>query len=785
MSLQSGHRLGPYEILDSLGAGGMGVVYRARDTRLGRHVAVKVLPAEFSADPERLRRFEQEARAVSALNHPNILTIHDVGSDGGPAYLVTELLEGQTLRQAMATGPLGVDKAIDFAMQMTRGLAAAHEKRIVHRDLKPENIFVTEDGRIKILDFGLAKLTHAAGEERAGSRMSTIAGGTEPGRQLGTVGYMSPEQVRGQPVDHRSDIFAFGTVLYEMLSGRRAFQGESAADTMAAILHDQPPALSAVNPAVPLPLEGLTRRCLSKDPKGRFQLACDLILTLEVLSGSSPSPVPPSTDGRPEAGPARQRSIAVLPFRDLAGDPQNAHLGLGLADATITELALVKSLLVRPTATILQYQDRAVAPQEAGRRLGVDAVVDVNFQRFGNRLRATVQLVGTYDGRSLWAAKIDTSLDDIFQMQDDVSRKIARALQVELSPADERRLARAARPGGEAYELYLKGRVHLFHETIAGVNQAIECFEKAREADPGYALAWAGLSAAYARMGYTFDPEGDWHERAERMCEKALELDNWLPEGRYLRAFLIWSPHGGWDHASALRELVGAIAGRPSLTEAHDRLGVVLFHIAMFQESEREFERALAINPEDTLAETHLATCWFFQGRYGTARERLQAVMEKFPWSWAAYQQAHCEHRLGLLDAAERTTEIGMRQFPGDVLFYSIRGLIAASRGDRSRAQEQVQLTIRNAKSFGHYHHAQYDIACIHAVLGDKARALDWLGQAARNGFPCHLFFRQDPLWRSLRDDGAFVRLMRELETECDGYRKLHADLMASREDSS
>jgi TolB-like protein len=264
-------------------------------------------------------------------------------------------------------------------------------------------------------------------------------------------------------------------------------------------------------------------------------------------------------------------------FKDLSGNPENAHLGLGLADSTITELSLVKSLLVRPTAAILRYQDRVMAPEAAGRELGVDAVVNGSFQRSGSRLRVTVQLIATEDGRSLWGSKIDTSLDDIFQTQDEVSRRIAQALEVELSPSDERRLARAARPDGKAYEMYLKGRFHLLRETLADARAAIECFEKVGEADPGFALGWAGLSAACVRMGFSFDPEGEWLVRAEAAYEKALAIDAALPEGRFLKGLLLWTPRRGFDHAGAIREFLGALAGRPNPTDAHHSLGLVSF----------------------------------------------------------------------------------------------------------------------------------------------------------------------------------------------------------------
>jgi TolB-like protein len=773
MSLASGTMLGPYEILSPLGAGGMGEVYRARDTRLGREVAIKVLPASFSRDADRLRRFEQEARAASALNHPNILTIHDLGTQDGAPYAVAELLEGETLRERLAAGPLPAREAVGLAVALAQGLAAAHEKGIVHRDIKPENLFVTRDGRLKILDFGLARI--AAGQPSATS--APTAPGTEPGMVLGTASYMSPEQVRGQPSDARSDIFSFGVVLYEMLSGRRPFRGDSPVETMNAILRDDPPSLEAEGD-VSAALERILRRCLEKSAERRFQNARDLAFALESIA------MVPSRGQAPAAAPGvegARRSIAVLLFKDLAGDAENAHLGLGLADATITELAAMKSLLVRPTAAILRYRERPTDPETAGRELGVDAVVDGSFQRSGSKLRVTVQLVRTADGRSLWGAKIDTSLDDIFRMQDEVSRKIAEALDIELTPADERRSRRAGAATGRAYELYLKGRLELCADTtLPNVNAAIECFEGALELEPGFALAQLGLADAYTRMDFSIDPEGDWYARAEAMCQRALAVAADLPEGRYLRGKLLWHPRRGWDAPGAMREVSAAIVGRPGLNEAHHFLGQILNHLGLLREAEAAFGRALAIDPDDHYAQIHLGLSRYLQGRFAEALDGTKPPAARTPTPWSIYQIALCQLHLGRGGDALATLERLSRQFPGNVLLFSLRGLVAALGGDDARALEQIELVVRNRKLFGHYHHAQYDVACIEASLGNKAAALEWLTEASRNGFPCVPFFETDPWLEPLREEPGFQGLIETLKGEREGYRRLYGQLTAT-----
>jgi serine/threonine-protein kinase len=590
------------------------------------------------------------------------------------------------------------------------------------------------------------------------------------------MSYVSPEQARGEAVDGRSDVFALGSVLYEMLAGRPAFGAGSVPETLVAILREEP-----APPAAPLSAEaeGVLRRCLKKSRTERFQSASDLAYALRTAAATAAA----ASVGATSRASAREnrRSIAVLLFKDLAGDPANAHLGLGLADATITELAAMKSLIVRPTASILKYRDRPIAPEQAGRELGVDAVVDGSFQRAGSRLRVTAQLIDTTEARPLWGTKIDTSLDDLFAMQDHVSREIARALDLELSPVGGPRAGRAAHAPADAYELYLKGRLALTADTtLATVNAAIECFEKALRAAPDFALARLGLADAYARIDFGIDPDGGWLPRAQAMCEQVLAAAPELPEGRYLRGRLLWHPRNGWDGAGAIREFSAAIAGRPSLNEAHHFLGQVLNHYGLMEEGIQCFDRALAIEPDDQYARVHRALSLYLEGKFAESLAATRDAAAGLPSAWARYQMTLCQLHLDRADEAAAAIEAHSRHFPGDVLVFSLRAIVSAMKGDAGGAREQLDLVVRNRKLFGHYHHAQYDAACAEAFLGNEETALDWLQESAENGFRCGPMIETDPWLAPLRANARFRSLTAELARQREIHLRLYRELNAT-----
>ena len=767
-----------YRIERELGGGGMSRVFLAEERRLRRKVVLKVLERGVAEDIS-VSRFEREIEFAARLQHPQIVPLFAAGDADGVPFYTMPFIEGESLGERLTHGPMAHREVIEVLRDVAKALAFAHARGVVHRDIKPNNILLAH-GSAVVTDFGIAKALAAARSPRHPERAesatnSSIAELTTVGTVIGTPAYMAPEQIAGDAeFDHRADIYAFGCVAFEMLVGVPPFSASSVAALFAMHLTQRPASVSTRRVDVPPALADLVSRCLEKNPGDRPHDASEIIASLDrataELSGSRSVPTAPTP-------PPTRVSIAVLPFKDLASDPVNEHIGLGLADAAITELASVKALLVRPTSAILPYRSRPVDAIDAARELAVDVIVDGSFQRAGNRLRVTVQLIDSRNGGPLWGTKVTTSLDDIFVMQDEVSRHIVEALEVELTRSEEESLGRAATIHGMAYENYFRGRVLLLTETLAEVNEAVEWFKKALEIDPSLAKAYAGLADAYARIAHTWDPDGEWYESAEEMCNRALAIDPQLPEGRYLHGRLLWSPKRGFDHGGAIREFSAAIAAQPNLNEAYDWMGIVLFHVSLLEESQSCLERAVAIYPHDRIAHMHLGYCAYLGGRFGDALRIAEESDREVSTAWNLYSMALAEIQLGSLKSAERTAQLASRRFPGDVLFYPIRALIAALRGDSERARREIDLTIRNEKAFGHYHHAQYDVACVYAQLGETGRSVRWLAEAAHNGFPCAGLVERDPLLRPIRDDARFAKLLGEVKAQCSQYAALYREL--------
>ena len=728
----------------------MGEVYRARDPRLGRDVAIKVLPASFSDDPDRLRRFEQEARAAGVLNHPNIVAVYDVGSEGDTPYVVSELLEGETLRARLAAGALTPRRAIGNAWQIAHGLAAAHEKGIVHRDLKPENIFVTRDGRVKILDFGLAKLTQPESAANPQSELPTI--GSQPGVALGTLGYMSPEQARGRAADARSDIFCFGAVLYEMLSGNRAFHGDTAADTMSAILTKDPPDLSLTNRNISPGLERIVSHCLEKDPEQRFHSAHDLAFDLEALSDV----LAPAAGAQPlRSGPAGRRrtvlaasgvatasllilaaillwrtrggktvttsasgtdrkSIAVLPFQNLSPDPENAFFADGMTEDILTQLAKIKNLKVISRSSVMRYKGTQKPIREIASDLGVATVLEGSVRRAGNQVRIVGQLVDARTDEHLWAETYDRDLKDVFAIQSEVAQKIAAALRAALSPAEKKRIEQSPTQNLAAYDLYLKGRELYNHYRKADNEAAIELFQKASELDSSFALAFAGLGDAYAQRVQRFGLPSSWLDSSLEMSRKAIALDPELAEGHKAMGLAYFVKGQQRESLESNRK---ALKINPNLAPAVANLGYGLLLPGRADEALPWMLRATELDPRSPPAPAGVGACYAMLRDVGRAEHWLKRSIELQP----DITQGHVF--LIWLYLRERRDEDAQRQLrsaltllPDDPRLSYMTAIAALVTGDFPRAKQQLE------KVFGVYRAVRFTLR----TADTRARLTGW-----------------------------------------------------------
>jgi len=626
-SLAAGTSISHYRIQEKIGAGGMGEVYRAHDPRLGRDVAIKVLPGAFAADPDRLRRFEQEARAAAALNHPNIVAIYDVGTwEYGTPYVVSELLEGETLREALRKGPLSVRKAIEVSSQIALGLAAAHDKGIIHRDLKPENLWLTKDGQVKILDFGLAKLL----PEKVVSPDFTTVTETTSTKVMGTLGYMSPEQVRGETLDQRTDIFSLGSVIYEMLSGRRAFQGATPADTISAILSRDPSELTANDHSIPGVVSGIVQRSIEKNPNDRFQSARDVAFALATTSAIAERV---STDRAPifrwkiailaglsvlvmsllwtwnpgnirhVFGPATGpiRSLAVLPLENVSGNGEQEYFTDGMTDELITQLASLNDVRVISHASVRRFRATQQPLSEIAGMLNVDAVVEGSVLREGNRVRITAQLVQVATDRHLWAHSYEGDVADVIRLQSEVARSVTSEIKAKLRPDDQQQanaIPRAVPP--EAYDAYLKGLYFSAKLTPDGLQKAFEYFNKAIQIDPTFAPAYAGLAESYSwATGLSVLPPHEALEKTEVAAAKALEIDSNLGMAHHALAWVKYAQN--WDFPGAEKEFQRAIELSPSNSTAHLWYGMYLAQRKRTDESLAEMQRAKQLDPFSTI----------------------------------------------------------------------------------------------------------------------------------------------------------------------------------------
>lgn len=757
MSLKSETLLERYRILAPLGVGGMGEVYRAKDLRLGRGIAIKVLPEHLASDSSALMRFEHEAKAVAALSHPNILAIHDFGADGGVSFAVTELLEGETLRSRLAGGALTWRKAVEISRAIAEGLAAAHSRGIIHRDLKPENVFITHDGRVKILDFGLARWEEPSASEEETSAPTTPAP-TEPGTVLGTMGYMSPEQVRGQPADARSDIFSFGAVLYEMIAGRRAFSGESAAEKMAAILRDEPPDLSRSVAGVPPELARVVLHCLEKNPGERFQSARDVAFALQPVAEGSAVSEPPPPRQKPKG---RIKSLAVLPFANVGGDAEMDYLSEGITETLISSLSHLPKLRVMARSTVFRYKPDS-DPQQVGRELDVAVVLTGRIVPRGETLTVQAELVDAGTGWRLWGDRYQRTMADVLEVQEQIAHEIGEKLSLTLSPAQKKQLVRSHAANREAYETYLKGRYYWNKAGIPNIQRALEYFESAIAKDPAYAPAYAGMSDCYAALG--MDKYGalspvEAFPKAKAAALKALEIDEKLVEGHTSLGFVCQL---SWEWSAAEEALRKAIRGNPNYAQAHEIYGFYLAAVGRFDEAVEEMTRAQELDPLSLNMLASFGWVYMAARRYGEAIEQCRRALELDP----NFVQAHLW--LGLSQTEDGMASEAIATFQNAAAITNRNATILGGlgtahvrAGEAGEAQKILE-ELEDRSVRGQYV-TTVSMVMLYTALGQKDSAFDWLEKAytARASFLVGL--KVYSFFDSLRPDPRYDDLLRRI----------------------
>jgi serine/threonine protein kinase/tetratricopeptide (TPR) repeat protein len=793
-----GKHLGHYRIDSVLGAGGMGVVYLACDEELGRKVGLKLLPPSLVADEAHLERLKREARTASALNHPNIVTIHEIGQVDATHYIATEFIDGTTLRERMSQGSVSPNEALEIARQVASALSVAHAAGIVHRDIKPENIMLRPDGYVKVLDFGIAKF---AQHDALG-----LEAGTQPGMILGTTRYMSPEQARGQEVDARTDIWSLGVVLYEMLAGCPPFEGETPADVTSAVLMRAAPSLAAHTPNLPAKLQSIVEKSLRKEKGERYQSAGELLNDLrgvkDAVVGEEKITTPTTRPLARKSGRSYKKivvlglamilavggivyfiltetkisAIAVLPFENATGEPDAEYIVDGITDSLINNLSKVRQLRVIPRSTVFRDKGRPTNATAVGRELNVDAVLTGSVARSSERVRITVQLIRTATGRKLWTESYERDLREVLALEREVARNVAGELGLKLTPQEQAQFAEARPVNPEAYDHYLRGRYHLHRQTRDDNEAAITALERAVATDQTFAAAYAELAQAYVWQLFLFAPgEELWAEKAFVAAEKALSLDPNLAEAYLARGRSLWTPANHFPHEKAIREYRRALTLDPNLDEARNQLALVYCHIGAFDEALQESYKAVRANPNNNLAQFRIGQTLNFQGKYEQALSVLLALPREANPALVGDQIAWALFNLGRKEEASALIDQLLKDHPEDSggLFASVQAVLAASAGQEDMAEEKIQLAVDRGKGFGHFHHSAYHIACAYALMHKPEQAIKWLVEAAEDGFPCYPLFERDPNLDNLRQDPRFITFLSKLKQKWESYRTI------------
>jgi len=725
-----GKTISHYRITSQLGAGGMGVVYEAEDTNLGRHVALKFLTPALAGDDSLLQRFQREARAASALNHPNICTIHGIEQFESEHFIVMELLEGESLADRIRRGPLDIESVLSLGIQIIDALESAHSKGIVHRDLKPANMFITSRNQAKILDFGLAKIDHRQKPD-ASSMLATVRKEelTSAGSTIGTVAYMSPEQARGHITDARTDIFSFGTVLYQMATGVLPFQGETSAVVFESILNRDPTPVNQINPALPVELNRIISQALEKDRDLRYQSATDLKTALKRLKRDldSGQRIAEQSSGVRSRAASTEHSLAVLYFENLSGMKEDEYLRDGITEDITTELSKIKGLKTFSRAMVLAYRDKSVTAGQIGKELGASYVLVGSLRRAGARLRINAQLVDTATDFPVWSERYDREMEDVFEVQDEIAQKIAAALRITLSPQEQKALSAKPTENLQAYDLYLRGRNYARRVARQDLQFALQMYENAVALDPDFAMAHAGLANVCAQYYYHFERQQQWIDRAVAATQKASATGHDAPEIQLAEAWVIFAEG---RHAEAIDKLRMALGRTPDLDGGYYLLGRALFEAGRYQEVVDMMEEALAHSGENynTVIPIHNAL-----GALGK-KDALQNYLHRE----IAVYEAH------------------LKKVPEDA---RARVLLAGTYAQQGRFEEakreaDMAMVLRPDDSM-----VLYNTACTFCAMNNIDDALNALRKAWEVGYRDPAWTRQDPDLAILHGNPEFERL--------------------------
>jgi non-specific serine/threonine protein kinase len=794
-----GTTISHYQILEKLGAGGMGVVYKAEDTKLKRHVAIKFLPADLSRNEEAKRRFVREAQAASALDHPNICTIYEIDeTEDGRMFICMACYEGETLKRKIERGPLDMNEALDIVVQAGGGLVRAHGHGIVHRDIKPANLFVTKEGQVKILDFGLAKLSWDATLSKTGTRRGTIA-------------YMSPEQTRGEGVDHRTDVWSLGVVLYEMLTGVQPFKGDYEQAIVYSILNEQPELITDLRSDSPVELERIVEKAMAKSLSERYQQVSEMLADLRTLSKEQETRAAKEPLARSGAG---RKSIAVLPFRNMVAGPENEWFSDGLTEDILTQLSKIDDLRVISRTSVMLYKDSKKNLREIGKELGVATILEGSVRRAGDRVRIGGQLIDARTDEHIWAETYDREMRDIFDIQSDVAQNIAVALRAKLSPKEKERIERKPTENLTAYDCYLKGREYYYRYSKENNEIAIGFFKKALNLDPDYALAHAGLADAYSQGVEKFGFTPTWVDRALELAERAILINPDCAEAH--KALGLAYQTKGWlrkavsayqkavelnpnydpavynmgkalfdlgRYAEALRWIKSSISLTPTWALAYANVGNIYCNLCEYGKAELWLRKALELQPNLTLANAGFVYIYLVQSKYDQAMAHSRKVLsidnnDPYALMCAADAQLFSHHFEKAEEYLQRAIEITSGELPTMSVISTTTRLahIYVNMEQKDKAgrmlSEGLERAHKRLEQDREGWHLSYEIAAINALQGRTREACKWLQNAVAAGWRDSGLGASEPAFESLHGDEEFKQIMREISASVDEMRK-------------